>query len=439
MSKRFTLRQLIQLMATAGVVSLSNNVMAAAFQLWEQDAASIGNYHAGVAATADDASTAWYNPAGLVRIKNQQFVLGADSVLTDVRFKGTIGVNTLGPQLYTTTAQGGGYNFVPFGHFAAPISDRVVFGFSADAPFGLKTDYGNDTMARYAATLTSLRVIDVTPSLGVAITDNFSVGAGVDYQRLSANFDLTAGLMAPGTYDTQIHNEGNNTAYGYHLGGLIQFSPSTRLGVSYHSKVTHHVKGNSTFIGRLANNFDGGKQTSYNLMTHVTLPATTTVSLFHEINPKWDIMGSVSYTQWSVLKDLILQNASGIINGSSSTTITSVIPENYHNSWNYSVGANFHPYDKWIIRTGIGYDQTPTSNHYRNLQLPDSDRVAFALGSHYQASKTVGLDAGWTHVIGMNSRINNLSQPVGDQISTTNGSTSAAVDVFGLQVKWDIV
>jgi long-chain fatty acid transport protein len=442
MANRFTMKKLFLLMSAAGSLTLSQYAMASAFQLWEQDAASIGNYHAGMTSEAADASTAFYNPAGLVRIKNQQVIAGGDAVLTDFRYKGTVAVSELNdtsPQ--PVQAQGGGFNFVPFVHYAAPISDHFVFGFSVVVPYGLQTDYGSNTILRYAATLTSVKVIDITPSLGIAFNDKFSVGFGIDTQRIAGDFNQAAtGVDGSPLYETQSTNTGNGSAYGYHLGALFQMSPDTRIGIGYHSQVVHHLKGTSNFVGQLANDGLGGTQTSNNLETSATLPPSTTVSLFHTINPTWDVMGSVTYTQWSVFKNLILNNVAGIdVNHNSTNNLQVFVVEQYRNSWSYSVGANYHVNNKWMFRGGLGYDETPSNNRFRNVQLPDSDRIAAALGAHFQATETIGFDAGWTHIFAMNTRINNLSQQVGPELVTTNGTVHGGADVYGLQVKWDIL
>lgn len=446
MTKRYYFQRLFLLMSTAGLLAISTQTLAGAFQLWEQDGASVGNYHAGRAAEAPDASTAYYNPAGLIRIHNQEAVFALDPVLTDFKFRGTVGVatqgiGTMGPQPVTT--QGGNFSLLPSLNYAAPLDDRVVFGFSIVSPFGLKTDYGVNTFARYAATLTSLQVVDISPTLGVAINDKFSVGFGPDFEHVRGEFDLVAGnpllnQIFASNMDTSSENVGTSWGYGYHLGALYQFTPQTRLGVAYHSKITHHLQGTSKFLGPLANDLSGGFQDSTHLRSHATLPATTTLSLFHTVNSLWDVMGTVIYTQWSEFSNLVLQNVAGVNNSVSTNSLLVTIPEHYRNTWNYSVGANYHANEQWILKGGVGFDESPTSNTYRNLQLPDSDRVAVALGTHYQASQALGFDAGWTHFFKMNTRINNLSQPFGDQTSLTNGSVQGSADVFGLQVKWDI-
>lgn len=450
MAKQFYFRRVFILMAASGIITMSENAMAAAFQLWEQDAANLGNYHAGATAGAYDASTNWYNPAGLIKIKNQQLVLGADPILTDFRFKGTINNHNLidpetgdllGPQ--PVTAQGGNGALVPFFHYASPINRCLAFGLSVDVPYGLATNYGSNSFVRYSATLTEVKVIDISPSLAFAVNDKLSFAIGPDWQKLTAELNEYVGTFDP-VNDSFSRNRGTSYAWGYHAGVLYQFSPQTRIGLDYHSKVVHHLAGHSTLTGPIANDFMGGMQFSDNFQATATLPPTTSLGIFHTLNCCWDVMANVSFTQWNVFKDLTLQNVAGLqVDDTqsifSSNTLAVTIPERYRNSWNYSIGANYHPNDRWILRTGLGFDQSPANNNYRNLQLPDSDRIAIALGGHYQATKTVGFDMGWTHIFAMNTRINNLTQAFGPELVTTNGSVKSSADVYGFAVRWDII
>src|SRR5579863_4644936 len=106
--KRFNIRPLLIALCAAGVTALSVQAVASGFQLFEQDGASVGNYHAGYAAEAADASTAFYNPAGITRIKNQQLVFAGVGIATNIKYQGTVSVNTLAVgKPMTDTTQGG--------------------------------------------------------------------------------------------------------------------------------------------------------------------------------------------------------------------------------------------------------------------------------------------------------------------------------------------
>src|SRR5207247_7846683 len=58
----------------ASMLSLARNVGAAGFQVNEQSARGLGSAFAGEAAAAEDASTIFFNPAGMTRLSGTQFV-----------------------------------------------------------------------------------------------------------------------------------------------------------------------------------------------------------------------------------------------------------------------------------------------------------------------------------------------------------------------------
>lgn len=465
--KHFVLRPLAAVLCASGLLTISTQASASAFQLWEQDAASIGNYHAGYAAEANDASTAWYNPAGIPRIQNQQVVAGAVAIASDFKYKGSVGVTETTFQFTpfpapvpttvtfnNVTAQGGAFAIVPNLHYVAPISDWIGFGFSIDAPFGLKTNYGDNTPMRYAATETSIRVVDISPSLGMRITDKASIGAGFDIQTAEAKFNSVAGLVEPfgdvvlPEYDSTSTNRATNTGYGFHLGFLYELTPCTRMGISYHSQVVHHFSGSSKFEGPIAE-LAGAEVpfvSSSRATTNVTLPPYTTLSLFNKVSPNWAVMGSLTYTQWDTFKTLTLNGVSGVIDGvppqlvEVSNNIQVSIPEHYRNAWNLALGANYYPTDNITLRSGIGYDQSPVTDTYRNVQLPDNDRYVIALGGHFKATKNIGLDVGWTHFfMNSTSSIHPPAQVNGAETVTTSGRVHGGADVLSGGVTWDIV
>ncbi len=437
--KKFAKNRTIKQVCLLGLMSLSTQAMASGFQLLDQDAVSLGTNHAGYAALANDASIGFYNPAGMMRIKNQQLILAALGVMTDVKFTGDTTVNTIdaGNTQFPVTAQGGNFSLIPALHYVAPLSDWASFGFSINLPFGLKNNYGNGTMLRYTSTRSSATVIDITPSLAFQPTEKGSIGFGFDIQRMYGEFDQV-GTLGPGL-DTPSTNQADGTGYGYHLGGLYELTPTARIGISYHSQVVHHLSGSSKFVGPLANLMNNGPIVSNRATVNVTLPPYTALSGYYLINPKVAVMGSFIYTQWTTLQNLILNHIAGVDLMGPTTDIQIIIPQKFHNTWNFSLGADYYVTDQITLRGGLGYDQTPVRNAYRNVQLPDNDRYSVALGGHYQASKTVGLDIGWSHIFIERANLNPPPQALGSQVVTTNGSVTGGGDVLGGQITWDFV
>ncbi len=123
---------------------------------------------------------------------------------------------------------------------------------------------------------------------------------------------------------------------------------------------------------------------------------------------------------------------------SGTPSLTVSIPQFYRNTWNLSVGTDYYVSDTMTLRGGVGFDQSPARDLYRNVQAPDIDRYAIALGGHYQATKAVGFDLGWTHLFIRDASINPPVQVTGAQQTFTNGTVSSEADVFGAQITWDI-
>lgn len=459
----FVKRRLITVFSTLGIISASTQVLASGFQLWEQDGASVGNYHAGYAAEASNASTAFYNPAGLTRIKNQQLVVGASGIRTHIKYVGDVGVTERSVTLAgirpvtvnftSVTAPAGTFSVVPNLQYAAPIGEQYAFGFSVDAPFGLKTNYGRTTPVRYAATLSSITVVDISPSLAMKVTDKISGGIGLNIQRSYAELNSVAGLISPNpfssprfintSFDTLSKNKANGTGYGFTLGLLYEFTPCTRAGISYHSQVVHHLSGSSKFTGNIANVLNGGPIVSSRAIANVKLPPYTALSIFNQFSPQWAVMGSVIYTQWNTFRNLSLDNIAGAVDAvplaAPSTNINVNIPERYRNTYNISLGGNYYYSDCIILRTGLGYDRSPVSDVYRNVQLPDNNRYSLGLGAHYQATKNIGFDASWLHVFfAGDATVNPPPQVTGAATVSTNGYANGSADVISGQVVWDI-
>lgn len=456
---------LIRLSLASIFTGFSSMAFAAGFQLMEANGAGTGDYYAGGAASALDASTAFFNPAGLVLIPNQQVVLSGVNIFSDVDVKGSttwsnpssvgalnheLGTNY--PDSYTAygSRQAGGYAFIPGFDYAAPINSGLVFGFSEAVPFGLSTDYGQNSQFSYETSQTSVQVIDLSPSLGFKITDKLSGGFGVDADHVDATFDSVAGLpvlgSAPNTYNTVSDNDASGWGYGWHTGLLYQFTPDTRVGIDYRSKVSVTVDGTSSFQGPLA----GGPTTlignynpnvsfdNSNLTASTTLPASTMLSVYHQFNPVWATMASVVYTQWSVFNSLTLNNVEAANAVLGPEQIDVYIPQGFRNTWRAAVGASYQPDENWLFRAGLGYDESPTVNEYRNLRLPDGNRFATAIGAHYQFNKELGADLGWTHLFIQDGQVNDYIVQ-GSQITTTTAKAESSANLIGLQLTWNII
>jgi len=416
------------------LVGMSTSAFASAFQLWETGLSDLGNYHSGTAAIANNATTAYSNPAGLVRLPHQQISLGAAEIVTNIKYKGSADINTLNPSFYNNiTQQAGGSDTIPNFNYALPINRNVVLGFSIVVPLGLETQYSKSSMLRYAATDTTVQAIDFTPSIGVKITPKLSLGLGFDAQRLKAVFDQYGGetTQTDPYNNTELENHLYDWGFGWRAGLLYQFTPSTRIGLTYRAKIVHHAKGSSTFTGPLSLNPPSNVQRSNHVTSTLIMPATTILSFYQDLTPHWTWMASITYSQWGAFNTLTLWHAAG----PGTTNLPIHVSQNFRNTWNLALGGIYRLNTKWQFTAGVGFDQTPVSTHYRTIQLPDNNRYAVAIGAHYQPVKAFGVDVGWLHFFLKRTRINRSTEVASEVVQTT-GLIDTSADVLGLQLTY---
>ena len=416
----------------------STEIFAGAFQLWEESAGSLGDYHAGGAAEADDASSIFYNPAGMSRIKNQQFSFGVALIDLGIQFNGSTYLYGTSTPLGTTTAPvpGDTFNIVPNIHYVYPIDNHWAVGFEETSPFGLSTDY-HDTVHEdnrlndfvdWAATQTELVTINFNPSVSYAFNDHFSVGMGVDVMYGQATYDNVA-ILAP--LDNQLAGWG----YGYNAGILWQPLPSTRLGMSYRSAVTINAEGDSQFnTGALAN--------TSKVSASFPLPATSIVSLYHDFTQRFAMMASAFYTQWSSFHELVIHN---MAQSKGVAPVTVGLIENYRDTWNYAVGAIYKINKVFSVESGFGHDQPPTQIPYRDIRLPDNNRYVGSIGLNVHPNNRFKWSFGWTHFFQGATTVDNsgsldttkTSSSIQTLFAYNKGTVHSDVNVYGLQFTID--
>lgn len=440
---------------TSIALATSMNIFASDIELGrEYNAVEMGNSGAGGAALVSDASTMVYNPAGLVRIKNKQLVVSAVGIFTNVKFSGTNTwtssnpfLSPLGPHSETGTARGNANGLVPGIHFSMPLTPNWFAGISVHAPIGLQTSYVNSSVLRYNSTDSWLKVVDISPSIAAKINEQLSLGAGLDFDKALLIFRAMAGAptlakalhFPPTAFDTKSKNTLDAWGYGWHAGALYQLSPATRFGLGFRSKIILPLHGTSDLIGPLAvaGNLDptvSGIIHSDIATLSLVIPASTTLSAHHDINERWSVDGTARYTQWSdTRRTITLNNVAG-----PSGMVTVTLPHNYRNTWLLALGGAFKVTEKWLLRAGASFDQTPVKNSERNIVLPDSNRFTLSAGTHIQPWKTVGFDLGYTHFFFKKSNVN-IATTVGSQTSVANGNFRNYGDFFAAQVVWDIV
>ena len=308
---------------------------AAGFALIEQSGSGMGNAFAGGSAVAEDASTVYFNPAGMTYIEGTQLVGALHLIKPTAEFNNNGSIAGAGKPLGGSGGDAGDLAFIPNAYFKMDYSGTIKLGVGVNAPFGLKTEYENGWIGRFQALKSEVKTVNINPAVAFKVNDQLSLGFGVSAMWAQATLTRAVNI---GLAESSVHIKGEDWGFGYNLGAIYQATPDTRIGMAYRSKVDQHLEGDAKFGAALAAN-------NTSVKASIALPETFSVSAFSKIIDTWDVMGDVTWTHWSRFKELLIDFSNAVPD---SRTV-----ENWDNTMRYSIGANYHYSDTIKLRAGV--------------------------------------------------------------------------------------
>ncbi len=431
----------LQCLAVLALSAYAANASASGFALLEQNSDGLGSAYAGGAASAESASTVYYNPAGLTQLNGDQWAASLQWVRPSLPFSDRNSTSAGKPLSGGDGGNAGAQALLPSFFLSHALNDRTTFGLGVSVPFGLETDYENGWKGRYYALNTRLQTLNFNPALAYKIDEAWSIGGGVDLQyakaELSSAVDfglICVGLLGPGacapsaTLPQQADGvskvTGDSWAWGYNLGVLYSPTRATRFGMAYRSHINHPLEGDARITKPAALPAplaasplfaDTGAKASLHL------PDTLSLSVLHQASERLALMADFTWTGWSRLDELRIRFANG--------SPDNVTVEHWHDTQRISLGALYRYNDTWSYRAGIASDQCPVPDPYRTANIPDGDRVWLTVGTQYRVSKRSRWDVGYAYVFVQDTRINLASPLKGNLI----GSYQSHFDVLSAQ------
>src|SRR6056297_1768743 len=168
-----------RLIATIGLILLcSSSAFSSGFSIYEASVRANGVLGA-FSAYADDASSIFYNPAGLGGLEGINITGGATIIAPRSSFRN---LSPLAPTGQETKMEKQEF-LVPNFYGSYQITDNLTAGVGVYAPFGLGTKWPEDWVGRGSSIETSIETIFVTPSVGYEFSDtgigDIRIGAGL--------------------------------------------------------------------------------------------------------------------------------------------------------------------------------------------------------------------------------------------------------------------
>jgi len=447
---------------SAVLLSISGAASGSSFALLEQSASRLGTAFAGTGAAADDATTVFYNPAGMTALDASEATLTLSSIYIDSSFENENSQPALGQPLGSEGGNAGGWNAVPAAYVTFSLSDTFSAGLALNVPFGLALDYERDWMGRFQALRSEIQTYNVNPALAWKINDNLSVGLGLNYQKVQAELTnavnysavvaqglqqlVASGQLSPAIVPSLLaanaglegmtRLEGDDSAWGYNFGILVTLPGDVRVGLSYRSSIEYEIEGSVRFDEPSSPNAIGNSIITAASMSTLAdgvaavdleLPDSATLSWTVPLSESIEMLADVAWTGWSSIQELRVERDTG--------AVISVTPEEWEDTWRIALGGTFAVNETMTLRAGIALDETPVPAATRTARLPDTDRTWVAVGARWQASNALIIDAGYAHLFGDDVRV---EQNAGSTAlnALLVGQQTTSVDIVSVQAAY---
>lgn len=339
------------------------------YEIGTEDTALAG---AGQAARAQDASTIVTNPAGMTRLPEHMFTGGVQALGGNIDY-----------QLDNDRLQSPGnvMKFTPnaSAFYSQHINDGLYAGIGLYGNYGLGIDYGNWTGERLIKKSTMV-AMTLSPSLAWKLSERVSVGGSVNlnYGFLSLTRDVDGGDQKDKDHDW---------AMSYRLGMMMQLTEQTRAGITWNSKTDYRFNVNGKA------RFPNLPNVEYNLpiSAQVRAPQQLMLSLVHDLNAWWSVMGDLGWQDWSQF------GAPQVTVSGDTLDKTSRMKD----TWHTALGVQYRPTPQWRLNVGVAFDSTP----YRSqsdvaMTLPTGDEWRFGTGAQYQLTpaSNIGFAVEYLHM-----------------------------------------
>ena len=364
---------------------------AVGFRLPNQDPEGIARGNA-FAATADNPSAIYYNPAGITQLDGLQARAGLYLISAHTSYTSPSGAKAhtddtpqAVPQLYVVDSLQ-----------SIPIS----LGLGVYAPYGLGLDWGDTSPLRTAAERGKLLYATVNPVVAWRIITNLSIAIGptINYSQAM----LKQGLSPLNPFDS-LRFDGDDLGFGFNAGVRWQPLPQLAFGVNYHSATTLDYHGKS----------ETSPQAPFPpyyppTSTHVSVdfPQYVAGGISFRPTPDWNVEFDLDWTEWNVVKQFVFK-------GTPLGDLPFVL--NYRSTFIYEFGITRQLGKGYFA--SVGYQYSENSSPDKNFQpiIPDANLHLGSVGVGHRGKR-------WDWAFGYQFAYNGGRQVVNDVNPVADGT-----------------
>ena len=340
----------ILLLPALGIIS-PNNLKAVGFRMPNQDPEAIARGNA-VAATADNPSAIYYNPAGITQLKGQEISVGIYAVSPGYKYTSPSGV---------TVKANSDFEPVPQLYYVNSLTNvPISVGLGVYAPYGESIDWGDNVPFNTAGEKGKLVYLSVNPVIAWRVIPTLSIGIGP-----TINYSYISFQQAIPVFGGQSKFEGDNTGFGFNAGILWQPHPMWSFGVNYRSPTTINYEGTASQTSPLPFPQSTSSSASFNF------PQFVVGGISFRPTPQWNLEFDLDWTDWSAVKQTTVENTPfGNRN----------FPFFYQSSFMYEFGITRQLGKGYFASVGYIYSENSSPDANFNPLIPDANLQLGSIG-----------------------------------------------------------
>jgi long-chain fatty acid transport protein len=326
------------------------------------------------------------------------------------------------------------------------IGNKLGFGLAVISPYGLETEWADDSNVRYVATKSKLKMYDITPAISYRPSDKWALGIGADYfntfdtdLQKKAPVDVinyALGFPTAGSPDANSELSGDGHQWGYHTGVLYNPNPNNTFGVTYHSEVKTKIEGNleiTGLSGASASVF-GGTNYKTRARTDLFYPQNVQLGYKYSHGEKWEAGFNLAWYDWSSNKqfEIVLPDATP----TQRAIAGNPIPLHWRDVWSGTIGGSYRFSDAWKLNGSAYYLPNVYPEQTFSPAIPDLAKIGIAIGPSYTKGSW-GVDAVYNPLFYKHTTINNtVGQDSAGPNADISGRYKAMVHIVGVNVKY---
>ena len=336
-------------------------------------------------AHTEDASVAFFNPAGISFIPNKLSVaVGGFGAITEVEYQSLETLqsykteNPLGTPLYAAIAY--------------KVTNNVSVGLSVTTPFGTTVKWADDWTGREIVQKMELKSFYFQPMVSYKFNDWASIGVSYIYAKGIVDWDKAVTNLG-GTLNI---NDEKATGSGFGVGFYLKPSSNLDLSIAYRSPVIMKAdNGVATFTGvpeavLTSPQLNVGADGQDAFTAELPLVDEYIIGLTYRITPKWLVSADFNYHGWERYSKLTLDFENAQVGNQADKTVL-VSPKNFKNAKTFRIGTQYMLTDKLAGRLGYYFDESPYEDKYFIPETPSFDASVFTAGLGYKFGK-LGVD-----------------------------------------------